>query len=356
MKVYIFLLLGFIAILLLFLVPRKEAFTNLTFSTTGFAPLILTDSTSTFDAITFVDSYLGVIKSLQQKIKTLPAFDPEVTKDQLEGMGSPYSIDSNNTITRTRPLSEAISFVLLELESVWQNARTSGVEGLPGGWDTHSGKTIKQLVDELSTKEAITASQREQRWQQMKQFFNSQLSDQIAKLKRIEALLELQVPPPPPPPPPKPLDERTLKAAVAICKNTDEDLLDSETLKDLEKKISEKTTEEQQKAIIQRQLESVLPLVSESKQKELLEVFEKPSKAKEEKTKKPTTPEIAAAKAQTKETTKPLTPDMKYAEYAASEMECPSIAQGKDYQATVPFDMSKYIRKDSIPCWACSLP
>jgi hypothetical protein len=347
MKVYFILLLSILAILLVVLTRRTEAFTNLTFSSTGFAPLILNDSTSTFDAITFVDSYLGIIRSLQQKLNALPAFDPDLTEDQLTGMGIPYSIDSNNVITRTRPLSEAVSLLLIELASVWENARVSGVQGLPGGWDSNSGKTIKQLVDELPTKEVMTPGQREQRWQQMKQFFNVQLADQIAKLKRIEALLDLQVPPPPPPPPPKPLDERTLKAAVAICKNTDENLLDSETLQQLEKKVSEKATEEQQSAIIKRQLESVMPLVSEQKQKELLEVFQKPST-------KAATPEPSKAPEAAK------APEVAKAAGAVSDvyapMGCPSISQGQEYQATLPFDMSQYIRKDSIPCWACSLP
>jgi hypothetical protein len=343
MKVYFILLLIGLAILLLVLPRRAEAFTNLTFSSTGFSPLILTDSTSTFDAITFVDSYLGIIRSLQQKLQSLPAFDPELTEDQLTSMGIPYSIDSNEVITRTRPLSEAISLILIELGSIWENARVAGVQGLPGGWDSNSGKTIKQLVDELPTKEVMTVGQREQRWQQMKQFFNVQLADQIAKLKRIEALLDLQVPPPPPPPPPKPLDERTLKAAVAICKNTDETLLDSETLKQLEKKVSEKATEEQQGALIKRQLESVLPLISETKQKELLNVFEKPSP----KATKPTETVKAPEPVQESQPLKPSFP---------ASMECPSIAQGQDFQATLPFDMSQYIRKDSIPCWACSLP
>lgn len=51
---------------------------------------------------------------------------------------------------------------------------------------------------------------------------------------------------------------------------------------------------------------------------------------------------------------------------ASADLECPyatydstATAQGKDYTVARPHpgpDMSEYIRKDSIPCWNCSLP
>jgi hypothetical protein len=50
----------------------------------------------------------------------------------------------------------------------------------------------------------------------------------------------------------------------------------------------------------------------------------------------------------------------------AAEMDCPyapyrsdSAAQGTEYTQARPNpgpDMSEFIRKDSIPCWNCSLP
>jgi hypothetical protein len=43
--------------------------------------------------------------------------------------------------------------------------------------------------------------------------------------------------------------------------------------------------------------------------------------------------------------------------YKPEESDC--LYQGQEYNTSIPsksFDMSKYIRKDSIPCWGCTLP
>jgi hypothetical protein len=52
--------------------------------------------------------------------------------------------------------------------------------------------------------------------------------------------------------------------------------------------------------------------------------------------------------------------DEVYDKYAPCDM-TDSEAQGQEYQKTYPMpskqpDMSEYIRKDSIPCWNCSVP
>lgn len=34
----------------------------------------------------------------------------------------------------------------------------------------------------------------------------------------------------------------------------------------------------------------------------------------------------------------------------------PAMRQGDDYSGCKPFNKDEYIRKDSIPCWGCSIP
>jgi hypothetical protein len=41
---------------------------------------------------------------------------------------------------------------------------------------------------------------------------------------------------------------------------------------------------------------------------------------------------------------------------ASQQMPSPAMRQGDDYSGCKPFNKDEYIRKDSIPCWGCSIP
>lgn len=40
----------------------------------------------------------------------------------------------------------------------------------------------------------------------------------------------------------------------------------------------------------------------------------------------------------------------------SQNMNSPAMRQGDDYSGCKPFNKDEYIRKDSIPCWGCSIP
>jgi hypothetical protein len=280
--------------------------------------VMVTDTTTIQTLIDYAKRYMDLNKALKEKLDTSDPFDDTLTELKAKELGLSYSKMADGSLYTEKPLSKAISSQLEMDLTVLANILDKIKKDIASG-SIKATSTLREFVKKNSP-EPIPDDQ-----PMDVTFFNEVIANQVSSSNAREAYIN------------KKLggnrvagiDTTDLYGAVGGIKEAiKSSTLDSVT--DLTKP--------------NLSLQGVAPEKSISATKEMEERI-----AKGVATQLKDSLLIQRA-------TQNVTQDMScpYASYTSD-----ATAQGAEYTQAKPHpgpDMSEYIRKDSIPCWNCSLP
>lgn len=295
-------ILVFILVMTLFLVyTQSEGFT--------IGGLIVTEQTTVKDGLEFAKNFLKEYKDILARLDENPEFDEELTLGKAIELGMSYNTLPDGKIATQKPLAKAMKAQFQNDVNLLANMIEKAQKSIDSG-ELRPGMSIKAAAQALTPPGATNAFN--------KDLVNQMLSKQVNLLNIRKEYVDLKMPKK------KPVEQAAkekldLESVFGGAKKA----LKSSNLSEMEveraPELSEQQTQELEDRISKR--------VAKNLKDTLL----------------------------TKRTSEPVYGGMPcpFAPYESN-----AIQQGQEFTQEKPSspDMSEYIRKDSIPCWNCSLP